>query len=170
MFQSLFYPIQNKFLDTVNTLCGRIPQVFLKQIEKAMKTVFEANVVRHVRPHKWLRLESWTFYGLWAAMGYVEANWRLCGLVVLDTMNLLEWVTLQDNGLRWFGGMNRQCLAKVFPPPLTGVSYFTTLQCQALMCFIRVDQHKGVWLSPLVNTFSKQIFAHSSHNAEHSLN
>uniref|UniRef100_A0A3B5LS70 UDP-D-xylose:beta-D-glucoside alpha-1,3-D-xylosyltransferase n=1 Tax=Xiphophorus couchianus TaxID=32473 RepID=A0A3B5LS70_9TELE len=52
MFQSLFYPIQNKFLDTVNTLCGRIPQVFLKQIEKAMKTVFEANVVRHVRPHK----------------------------------------------------------------------------------------------------------------------
>ncbi|XP_014834072.1 PREDICTED: glucoside xylosyltransferase 2 isoform X1 [Poecilia mexicana] len=52
MFQSLFYPIQNKFLDTVNTLCGRIPQVFLKQIENAMKTVFEANVVRHVRPHK----------------------------------------------------------------------------------------------------------------------
>ncbi|PWA23381.1 hypothetical protein CCH79_00016462 [Gambusia affinis] len=52
MFQSLFYPIQSKFLDTVNTLCGRIPQVFLKQIEKAMKTVFEANVVRHVRPRK----------------------------------------------------------------------------------------------------------------------
>ncbi|XP_022601028.1 glucoside xylosyltransferase 2 [Seriola dumerili] len=52
MFQSLFYPIQTKFLDTVNTLCGRIPQVFLKQIEKTMKKVFEEKVVRHVRPHK----------------------------------------------------------------------------------------------------------------------
>ncbi|XP_070758502.1 glucoside xylosyltransferase 2 [Enoplosus armatus] len=52
MFQSLFYPIQTKFLDTVNTLCGRIPQVFLKQIEKTMKKVFEEKVVRHARPHK----------------------------------------------------------------------------------------------------------------------
>lgn len=52
MFQSLFYPIQTKFLDTVNTLCGRIPQVFLKQIEKTMRKVFEDKVVRHVRPHK----------------------------------------------------------------------------------------------------------------------
>ncbi|XP_074503712.1 glucoside xylosyltransferase 2 [Sebastes fasciatus] len=52
MFQSLFYPIQTKFLDTVNTLCGRIPQVFLKQIEKTMKKVFEDTVVRHVKPHK----------------------------------------------------------------------------------------------------------------------
>ncbi|XP_038141177.1 glucoside xylosyltransferase 2 [Cyprinodon tularosa] len=52
MFQSLFYPIQNKFLDTVNTLCGRIPQVFLKQIEKTMRKVFEERVVRHVRPRK----------------------------------------------------------------------------------------------------------------------
>ncbi|GAA6233406.1 glucoside xylosyltransferase 2 [Lates japonicus] len=52
MFQSLFYPIQTKFLDTVNTLCGRIPQVFLKQIEKTMKKVFEEKVIRHVRPHK----------------------------------------------------------------------------------------------------------------------
>ncbi|KAM4588105.1 glucoside xylosyltransferase 2 [Odontesthes bonariensis] len=52
MFQSLFYPIQTKFLDTVNTLCGRIPQVFLKQIEKTMKGVFEDKVVRHVRPRK----------------------------------------------------------------------------------------------------------------------
>ncbi|XP_031604380.1 glucoside xylosyltransferase 2 [Oreochromis aureus] len=51
MFQSLFYPIQTKFLDTVNTLCGRIPQVFLKQIEKTMRKVFEDKVVRHVRPH-----------------------------------------------------------------------------------------------------------------------
>ncbi|XP_076870198.1 glucoside xylosyltransferase 2 [Brachyhypopomus gauderio] len=50
MFQSLFYPLQTKFLDTVNTLCGRIPQVFLKQIEKTMKAVFEQKVVRHVRP------------------------------------------------------------------------------------------------------------------------
>ncbi|XP_053171895.1 glucoside xylosyltransferase 2 [Scomber japonicus] len=52
MFQSLFYPIQTKFLDTVNTLCGRIPQVFLKQIEKTMKKVFEDKVVRHAKPHK----------------------------------------------------------------------------------------------------------------------
>ncbi|XP_047188797.1 glucoside xylosyltransferase 2 isoform X2 [Scophthalmus maximus] len=52
MFQSLFYPIQTKFLDTVNTLCGRIPQVFLKQIEKTMKKVFEERVIQHVRPHK----------------------------------------------------------------------------------------------------------------------
>ncbi|XP_041672648.1 glucoside xylosyltransferase 2 [Cheilinus undulatus] len=52
MFQSLFYPIQTKFLDTVNTLCGRIPQVFLKQIERTMKKAFEEKVVRHVRPHK----------------------------------------------------------------------------------------------------------------------
>ncbi|XP_077582029.1 glucoside xylosyltransferase 2 [Stigmatopora nigra] len=48
MFQSLFYPIQAKFLDTVNTLCGRIPQVFLKQIEKTMRKVFEENVIRHI--------------------------------------------------------------------------------------------------------------------------
>uniref|UniRef100_A0A3Q0T5H4 UDP-D-xylose:beta-D-glucoside alpha-1,3-D-xylosyltransferase n=1 Tax=Amphilophus citrinellus TaxID=61819 RepID=A0A3Q0T5H4_AMPCI len=52
MFQSLFYPIQTKFLDTVNTLCGRIPQVFLKQIEKTMRKVYEEKVVHHVRPHK----------------------------------------------------------------------------------------------------------------------
>ncbi|XP_056129946.1 glucoside xylosyltransferase 2 isoform X3 [Lampris incognitus] len=52
LFQSLFYPIQTKFLETVNTLCGRIPQVFLKQVEKTMRTVYEAKVVRHVKPHK----------------------------------------------------------------------------------------------------------------------
>ncbi|XP_030230065.1 glucoside xylosyltransferase 2 isoform X1 [Gadus morhua] len=51
LFQSLFYPIQTKFLDTVNTLCGRIPQVFLKQVEKTMRKVYELKVVRHVRPH-----------------------------------------------------------------------------------------------------------------------
>ncbi|CAL1608890.1 unnamed protein product [Knipowitschia caucasica] len=50
LFQSLFYPIQTKFLDTVNTLCGRIPQVFLKQIEKTMRKVYEDKVIRHVRP------------------------------------------------------------------------------------------------------------------------
>ncbi|XP_010901071.1 glucoside xylosyltransferase 2 isoform X2 [Esox lucius] len=50
MFQSLFYPLQTKFLDTVNTLCGRIPQVFLKQVEKTMRAVYEKKVVRHVRP------------------------------------------------------------------------------------------------------------------------
>ncbi|KAM8866976.1 glucoside xylosyltransferase 2 [Synchiropus picturatus] len=49
MFQSLFYPIQTKFLDTVHTLCGRIPQVFLKQIEKTMRKVFEERVVHHAR-------------------------------------------------------------------------------------------------------------------------
>ncbi len=49
LFQSLFYPLQTKFLDTVNTLCGRIPQVFLKQIEKTMRAVYEKKVVRHVR-------------------------------------------------------------------------------------------------------------------------
>ncbi|XP_034551836.1 glucoside xylosyltransferase 2 [Notolabrus celidotus] len=52
MFQSLFYPIQTKFLDTVNTLCGRIPQVFLKQIEKTMRKIFQEKVVQHVRPHQ----------------------------------------------------------------------------------------------------------------------
>ncbi|KAF7656215.1 hypothetical protein LDENG_00044570 [Lucifuga dentata] len=52
LFQSLFYPIQTKFLDTVNTLCGRIPQVFLKQIEKTMRKVYEDKVVHHVKPHK----------------------------------------------------------------------------------------------------------------------
>ncbi|XP_029681911.1 glucoside xylosyltransferase 2 isoform X2 [Takifugu rubripes] len=41
-----------KFLDTVNTLCGRIPQVFLKQIEKTLRKVFEEKVVRHIRLHK----------------------------------------------------------------------------------------------------------------------
>lgn len=50
LFQSLFYPLQTKFLDTVNTLCGRIPQVFLKQIEKTMRAAYEKKVVRHVRP------------------------------------------------------------------------------------------------------------------------
>ncbi|XP_059571780.1 glucoside xylosyltransferase 2 [Alligator mississippiensis] len=48
LFQSLFYPLQSKFLDTVHTLCGRIPQVFLKQIEKTMRKVYENRVVVHV--------------------------------------------------------------------------------------------------------------------------
>ncbi|KAF5901784.1 serine/threonine-protein phosphatase 4 regulatory subunit 2-B-like, partial [Clarias magur] len=52
LFQSLFYPLQTKFLDTVNTLCGRVPQVFLKQIEKTMKIVFEQKVVRHAHFEK----------------------------------------------------------------------------------------------------------------------
>ncbi|CAN9512572.1 unnamed protein product [Ophioblennius macclurei] len=52
MFQSLFYPIQTNFLDTVNTLCGRIPQVFLKQVERTMRKMFEERVVHHVKPHK----------------------------------------------------------------------------------------------------------------------
>ncbi|PKU33084.1 glucoside xylosyltransferase 2 [Limosa lapponica baueri] len=45
LFQSLYYPLQSKFLDTVHTLCGRIPQVFLKQIEKTMKKVYENRVI-----------------------------------------------------------------------------------------------------------------------------
>ncbi|XP_063071343.1 glucoside xylosyltransferase 2 [Engraulis encrasicolus] len=49
LFQSLFFPLQTKFLDTVNTLCGRIPQVFLKQVEKTMRAVYEKKVVRHVK-------------------------------------------------------------------------------------------------------------------------
>ncbi|XP_076123868.1 glucoside xylosyltransferase 2 [Alosa pseudoharengus] len=49
LFQSLFFPLQTKFLDTVNTLCGRIPQVFLKQVEKTMKAVYEQKVVRRVK-------------------------------------------------------------------------------------------------------------------------
>ncbi|KAG9337500.1 hypothetical protein JZ751_028691 [Albula glossodonta] len=39
--QGLFQPMQTKFLDTVNTVCGRIPQIFLKQVEKTMRTMFE---------------------------------------------------------------------------------------------------------------------------------
>ncbi|XP_023649677.1 glucoside xylosyltransferase 2 isoform X1 [Paramormyrops kingsleyae] len=50
LFQSLLYPLQMKFLDTVNTLCGRIPQVFLKQVEKTMRTAYERRVIRHMRP------------------------------------------------------------------------------------------------------------------------
>ncbi|XP_036387884.1 glucoside xylosyltransferase 2 isoform X2 [Megalops cyprinoides] len=53
IFQSLFQPLQTKFLNTVNTLCGRIPQVFLKQVEKTMRTLYEQRVIVHVkRPHK----------------------------------------------------------------------------------------------------------------------
>uniref|UniRef100_A0A8C8SG85 UDP-D-xylose:beta-D-glucoside alpha-1,3-D-xylosyltransferase n=1 Tax=Pelusios castaneus TaxID=367368 RepID=A0A8C8SG85_9SAUR len=48
LFQSLYYPLQSKFLDTVHTLCGRIPQVFLKQIEKTMKKVYESRVIVHM--------------------------------------------------------------------------------------------------------------------------
>lgn len=58
MFQSLFYPLQTKFLDTVNTLCGRVPQVFLKQVEKTMKVTFEQKVLRHARPLN--RQRRWT--------------------------------------------------------------------------------------------------------------
>ncbi|XP_060095539.1 glucoside xylosyltransferase 2 [Heteronotia binoei] len=48
LFQSMYYPLQSKFLDTVHTLCGRIPQVFLKQVETTMKKVYENRVVIHV--------------------------------------------------------------------------------------------------------------------------
>ncbi|XP_053325846.1 glucoside xylosyltransferase 2 [Spea bombifrons] len=47
LFQSMYYPLQTKFLESVHTLCGRIPQVFLKQIEETMKKVYERRVVVH---------------------------------------------------------------------------------------------------------------------------
>nr|XP_020023901.1 glucoside xylosyltransferase 2 isoform X2 [Castor canadensis] len=51
LFQSMYYPLQLKFLETVHTLCGRIPQVFLKQIEKTMRRAYEKHVVIHVGPN-----------------------------------------------------------------------------------------------------------------------
>ncbi|XP_060691202.1 glucoside xylosyltransferase 2 isoform X2 [Hemiscyllium ocellatum] len=45
LFQSLFFPLQNNFLKTVHTLCGRLPQVFLKQVEQAMRKVYELRVI-----------------------------------------------------------------------------------------------------------------------------
>ncbi|XP_056384269.1 glucoside xylosyltransferase 2 isoform X1 [Hyla sarda] len=45
LFQSMYYPLQSKFLESVHTLCGRIPQVFLKQIENTMKKVYERRVI-----------------------------------------------------------------------------------------------------------------------------
>ncbi|XP_047390957.1 glucoside xylosyltransferase 2 isoform X3 [Sciurus carolinensis] len=50
LFQSMYYPLQLKFLETVHTLCGRIPQVFLKQIEKTMRRAYEKHVIIHVGP------------------------------------------------------------------------------------------------------------------------
>ncbi|XP_055238965.2 glucoside xylosyltransferase 2 isoform X2 [Gorilla gorilla gorilla] len=52
LFQSMYYPLQLKFLETVHTLCGRIPQVFLKQIEKTMKRAYEKHVIIHVGPNQ----------------------------------------------------------------------------------------------------------------------
>ncbi|XP_051836833.1 glucoside xylosyltransferase 2 [Antechinus flavipes] len=52
LFQSMYYPLQLKFLETVHTLCGRIPQVFLKQIEKTMKRVYEKHVIVHLRSNR----------------------------------------------------------------------------------------------------------------------
>ncbi|KAK6473996.1 glucoside xylosyltransferase 2-like isoform X1 [Huso huso] len=49
LFQSMFYPLQTKFLETVHTLCGRIPQVFLKQVEKTMRKVYEQRVIVHLK-------------------------------------------------------------------------------------------------------------------------
>ncbi|XP_063797103.1 glucoside xylosyltransferase 2 isoform X1 [Pseudophryne corroboree] len=47
LFQSMYYPLQTKFLESVHTLCGRIPQVFLKQIEQTMKRLYERRVIVH---------------------------------------------------------------------------------------------------------------------------
>ncbi|XP_054450999.1 glucoside xylosyltransferase 2 [Pteronotus mesoamericanus] len=52
LFQSMYYPLQLKFLETVHTLCGRIPQVFLKQIEKTMKRAYEKHIIIHVGPNQ----------------------------------------------------------------------------------------------------------------------
>ncbi|KAG8436023.1 hypothetical protein GDO86_007210 [Hymenochirus boettgeri] len=49
LFQSMYFPLQSKFLESVHTLCGRIPQVFLKQIEKTMKMMYERRVVIQAR-------------------------------------------------------------------------------------------------------------------------
>ncbi|KAM5280630.1 glucoside xylosyltransferase 2 [Ctenodactylus gundi] len=51
LFQSMYYPLQLKFLETVHTLCGRIPQVFLKQIEKTMRRAYEKHIIIHVGPN-----------------------------------------------------------------------------------------------------------------------
>ncbi|NP_941014.1 glucoside xylosyltransferase 2 precursor [Mus musculus] len=51
LFQSMYYPLQLKFLETVHTLCGRIPQVFLKQIEKTMRRAYEKHVIIHMGPN-----------------------------------------------------------------------------------------------------------------------
>ncbi|KAM4650966.1 glucoside xylosyltransferase 2 [Discoglossus pictus] len=51
LFQAMYYPLQSKFLESVHTLCGRIPQVFLKQIEKTMKRIYESRVIVHAGPH-----------------------------------------------------------------------------------------------------------------------
>lgn len=45
LFQSLYFPLQNSFMNTVHTLCGRLPQVFLKQFEQAMRKVYEVRVI-----------------------------------------------------------------------------------------------------------------------------
>ncbi|XP_064155750.1 glucoside xylosyltransferase 2-like isoform X1 [Anguilla rostrata] len=50
MAHALFEPLQSKFLDTVNTLCGRIPQIFLKQVEKTMRTMFEQRLIVPTKP------------------------------------------------------------------------------------------------------------------------
>jgi UDP-xylose:glucoside alpha-1,3-xylosyltransferase len=47
----MYYPLQLKFLETVHTLCGRIPQVFLKQIEKTMRRAYEKHVIIHMGPN-----------------------------------------------------------------------------------------------------------------------
>uniref|UniRef100_A0A4W3HI73 UDP-D-xylose:beta-D-glucoside alpha-1,3-D-xylosyltransferase n=1 Tax=Callorhinchus milii TaxID=7868 RepID=A0A4W3HI73_CALMI len=43
---SLYFPLQSSFMKTVHTLCGRLPQVFLKQIEQTMRKVYEKRVLR----------------------------------------------------------------------------------------------------------------------------
>ncbi|XP_026578226.1 glucoside xylosyltransferase 2 isoform X1 [Pseudonaja textilis] len=48
LFQKMYYPLQSKFLNTVHTLCGRIPQVFLKQIERTMKKIYEKHVIFNI--------------------------------------------------------------------------------------------------------------------------
>lgn len=49
LYQSMYYPLQTKFLESVHTLCGRIPQVFLKQVENTMKKAYERRVIFYAR-------------------------------------------------------------------------------------------------------------------------
>lgn len=70
LFQSMYYPLQLKFLETVHTLCGRIPQVFLKQIEKTMRRAYEKHVIIHMGPNSM----SWVPPLLWVSLASVTED------------------------------------------------------------------------------------------------
>lgn len=66
----MYYPLQLKFLETVHTLCGRIPQVFLKQIEKTMRRAYEKHVIIHMGPNSM----SWVPPLLWVSLASVTED------------------------------------------------------------------------------------------------